>query len=101
MSSRKKDDNIKKAKISNFLTIFKYLRPYMGVYLIGWIFLVLSSLAGLFFPYLLGKLLGSSNSSLSQEESFSLLSPAIYIRSKVLVPPTPLVSVPLKVPLLL
>ncbi len=47
----------------------------MGVYLIGWVFLVLSSLAGLFFPYLLGKLLGSSNASLSQEESFSLLSP--------------------------
>ncbi len=75
MSSIEKDDNIKKAKISSFLTIFKYMRPYIGVYLIGWIFLVLSSLAGLFFPYLLGKLLGSSNSSLNQEESFSLLSP--------------------------
>ncbi len=74
MRGRKKDDNIKKAKISNFLTIFKYMRPYMGVYLIGWVFLVLSSLAGLFFPYLLGKLLGSSSASLSNQESFSLLS---------------------------
>ena len=74
MRARKKDDNIKKAKISNFLTIFKYMRPYMGVYLIGWVFLVLSSLAGLFFPYLLGKLLGSSSASLSNQESFSLLS---------------------------
>tara|TARA_Y100000385_G_C13076976_1_gene631892 strand:- start:398 stop:2197 length:1800 start_codon:yes stop_codon:yes gene_type:complete len=74
MKRSKKDSSIKKAKISNFFTIFKYMRPYIGVYLVGWVFLILSSLAGLFFPYLLGKLLGSSNASLSNQESFSLLS---------------------------
>ena len=74
MKRSKKDSSIKKAKISNFFTIFKYMRPYIGVYLVGWVFLILSSLAGLFFPYLLGKLLGSSNASLNNQESFSLLS---------------------------
>jgi ABC-type multidrug transport system fused ATPase/permease subunit len=46
-------DSVKKAK-----RIFKYLKPYRGVFLVGWVFLVLSSSAGLFFPYLLGQLLG-------------------------------------------
>jgi ABC-type multidrug transport system fused ATPase/permease subunit len=46
-------DSVQKAK-----RIFKYLKPYRGVFIIGWIFLFLSSSAGLFFPYLLGQLLG-------------------------------------------
>ncbi len=48
-------DAIKKAK-----KIFSYLKPYRGQFIIGWIFLVLSSSAGLFFPYLLGQLLGGT-----------------------------------------
>ena len=46
-------ESIKKAK-----KIFSYLRPYRFTFFIGWIFLVLSSSAGLAFPYLLGQLLG-------------------------------------------
>lgn len=38
-----------------------YLKPYAGTYFVGWIFLVLSTSAGLVFPYLMGKLLGSSS----------------------------------------
>lgn len=51
-------DSWKKAK-----RIFLYLKPYRGAFFIGWVFLVLSSSAGLFFPYLLGKLLGGSDTS--------------------------------------
>ena len=37
-----------------------YLKPYALVYTIGWIFLVLSTSAGLVFPFIMGKLLGAS-----------------------------------------
>ncbi len=40
--------------------IFSYLKPYVFLYIIGWLFLVLSTAAGLIFPYLMGKLLGAS-----------------------------------------
>jgi ABC-type multidrug transport system fused ATPase/permease subunit len=48
-------DSIRKAK-----GIFQYLRPYALLYFVGWLFLVLSTTAGLLFPYLMGKLLGST-----------------------------------------
>ncbi len=51
-------DSVQKAK-----RIFTYLKPYRPLFFIGWIFLVLSSSAGLFFPYLLGQLLGGGSST--------------------------------------
>lgn len=51
-------ESVKKAK-----HIFSYLKPYSGSFLIGWIFLLLSSSAGLLFPYLLGQLLGTGAST--------------------------------------
>ena len=51
-------DSVQKAK-----RIFKYLKPYRGVFIVGWIFLILSSSAGLFFPYLLGQLLGGEQTT--------------------------------------
>jgi ABC-type multidrug transport system fused ATPase/permease subunit len=45
--------------------IFNYLKPYMASYVIGWIFLVLSSSIGLIFPYLMGKLLGGTSGMVS------------------------------------
>lgn len=49
--------------------IFRYLRPYMASYLIGWIFLVLSSSIGLIFPYLMGKLLGGTSGMVTDSAS--------------------------------
>jgi len=57
-------------KAARFL---KYLKPYTGTYFIGWIFLVLSTSAGLVFPYLMGKLLGSSNATSQPEQAIRLL----------------------------
>jgi ABC-type multidrug transport system fused ATPase/permease subunit len=51
-------ETIQKAK-----GIFKYMRPYRGVFIIGWIFLVLSASAGMVFPFLMGQLLGSGSSA--------------------------------------
>lgn len=58
MSSNSK--NIKKISASKKLRfLLSYLKPYLFTYSIGWIFLVLSTLAGLVFPYLMGGLLGA------------------------------------------
>lgn len=57
-------------KAARFL---RYLKPYAGTYFIGWIFLVLSTSAGLVFPYLMGKLLGSSNAPSNPEQAVRLL----------------------------
>ncbi len=60
--------SIKKAK-----GIFTYLKPYAGIYFIGWIFLVLSTSAGLVFPYLMGKLLGAGASNPNMSEAIGLI----------------------------
>lgn len=57
-------------KAARFL---KYLKPYAGMYFIGWIFLVLSTSAGLVFPYLMGKLLGSSGAASNPEQAIRLI----------------------------
>ena len=63
-------ESIKKAK-----GIFTYLRPYRFTFMIGWIFLILSSSVGLLFPYLMGELLGSPNNSASSNgDTISLMS---------------------------
>jgi ABC-type multidrug transport system fused ATPase/permease subunit len=54
---------------------FHYLRPYRFSYLIGWVFLILSTSTGLLFPYLMGKLLGGTTGGFSSSsESIKLLS---------------------------
>ncbi|MEO9532030.1 MAG: ABC transporter transmembrane domain-containing protein [Crocinitomicaceae bacterium] len=47
-------DAYKKAK-----RIFAYMRPYRGIYIIGWFFLLGSSLISMMFPALMGQLLGA------------------------------------------
>jgi ABC-type multidrug transport system fused ATPase/permease subunit len=56
-------ESIQKAK-----SIFKYLRPYRSTFALGWIFLVLSTSAGLLFPFLMGKLLGSTVDKVSNTQ---------------------------------
>ena len=51
-------DSYKKAQ-----RIFAYMKPYRGQYLLGWLFLVISTSIGLIFPILLGQLLGTGNGS--------------------------------------
>lgn len=65
MSPRKdKKEKVKLSKDSFKYAkrIFKYIKPYRGIFIIGWLFLVLSSLSGLLFPLLMGQLLGSGTS---------------------------------------
>jgi ABC-type multidrug transport system fused ATPase/permease subunit len=63
-------DSIRKAR-----GIFEFLKPYRGIFLIGWIFLILSTSVGLVFPFMMGQLLGSGSASqpASMEESVQLI----------------------------
>ncbi|MBI2258405.1 MAG: ATP-binding cassette domain-containing protein [Flavobacteriia bacterium] len=58
----KKTEKVKLSKesIQQAKKIFQYLKPYQISFLIGWIFLILSTGMGLLFPVLMGKLLGGS-----------------------------------------
>lgn len=63
--ARKKsiDPNKKKPSLKQATRVFRYLKPYSGIFTVGFIFLILSSLTGLLFPYLLGQLIGHEPSS--------------------------------------
>ncbi|HLV41725.1 MAG TPA: ABC transporter transmembrane domain-containing protein [Brumimicrobium sp.] len=58
-NKKKEQVKLSKESVQKAKRIFSYLKPYRLYFFVGWIFLVLSSAAGLFFPYLLGQLLGS------------------------------------------
>ncbi len=63
-------DSIRKAR-----GIFAFLKPYRGVFLVGWVFLILSTSVGLIFPFMMGQLLGGGSQSTpsSMEESVQLI----------------------------
>lgn len=73
---KKKEEKIKitKESLQTAKGIFAYLKPYSASYLIGWIFLILSTGAGFAFPYLMGQLLGgTSTEPVSAESSISAI----------------------------
>jgi ABC-type multidrug transport system fused ATPase/permease subunit len=39
--------------------VFRFLKPYVGIFTIGFIFLILSSLTAMLFPYFIGQLIGN------------------------------------------
>ena len=60
MAERKntsKDGSMKKS-FKRAAGIFRFLKPYGGTFAIGFLFLILSSLTALMFPYFLGQLIG-------------------------------------------
>ena len=56
---KEKREKLSKDSIQKAKKIFSYLKPYRGLFAIGWVFLVLSSSIGLLFPILMGQLLGT------------------------------------------
>jgi ABC-type multidrug transport system fused ATPase/permease subunit len=71
--AQKEKVKISKSSIKKAKGIFTYLRPYAGMYFIGWIFLVLSTSAGLVFPYLMGKLLGAGASTNNLSDAVGMI----------------------------
>lgn len=56
--SEKKRKSISKQSLNRSTRIFKYLRPYRTTFAIGFVFLILSSLTAMLFPYFIGQLIG-------------------------------------------
>ena len=65
---------VSKESINRAKGIFDYLKPYKFRFIIGWLFLILSSSTMIFFPYLMGQLLGSAGKSVSLTDSLSIIS---------------------------
>lgn len=62
--NREKKEKVKLSKdaYKKARRFFKFLKPYRGIYFIGWVFLLLSSITSMFFPGLMGQLLGANES---------------------------------------
>jgi ABC-type multidrug transport system fused ATPase/permease subunit len=75
-NSRKKKDRPKltKESVNKAKGIFSYLKPYRVTFFFGWLFLVLSSSAGLLFPYLMGQLLGKGGETTTTRGAVELIS---------------------------
>ncbi len=68
MAKRFKDHDAPKAKLTKAalrkaVRLFRYLRPYRGVFSVGMVFLLITSLLSLAFPWLLGKLIDAHAST--------------------------------------
>ena len=61
----KKRERVKLSKDSyrKARRIFAFMKPYRAIYIVGWIFLLLSTTLGLLFPALIGQLLGADENS--------------------------------------
>lgn len=58
---------ISKETLKKSLRLFKYVKPYMGTFTIGLVFLFLSSLASMVFPYLTGMLVDAADTQLLEK----------------------------------
>lgn len=58
---------ISKEALKKSLRLFKYVKPYMGTFIIGLVFLFLSSLASMVFPYLTGMLVDAADTDLLEK----------------------------------
>lgn len=75
----KRRDKAEKVKLSpdafkKARRIFGYMRPYRGVYIIGWMCLIASSILSMLFPALMGQLLGANDTdqAIYQSETVDL-----------------------------
>jgi len=62
---------ISKESVKEALVIFKYVRPYRGVFIAGLLFIALSSGTTMAFPYFLQKLIDSANGSFKGPFAYS------------------------------
>lgn len=63
---------ITKDSLKKSFRLFKYIRPYMGTFGVGLIFLILSSLSSMVFPYLSGMLVDAADSDFEEINTIAL-----------------------------
>lgn len=66
-NEEKKAKRLTKDSLRQIFKLYEYIRPFRGVFLIGMVFLVLSSLSNLALPMLLGELLDRENETVNLE----------------------------------
>jgi len=64
---------LKKGSLKKALRVFKYLKPYKSAYLLGLVFLLLSSFASLVFPMFIGEMVDASKKSMDSINQMALL----------------------------
>ena len=64
---------LKKGSFKKSLKIFKYLKPYKSAYMLGMLFLLLSSFASLIFPMFIGEMVDASQESMDSINKMALL----------------------------
>ena len=64
---------LKKGSLKKSLQIFKYLKPYKSAYILGMVFLLLSSFASLIFPMFIGEMVDASQNSMESINQMALL----------------------------
>ena len=74
---------VSKDALKKSLRLFKYIRPYMRTFVIGLVFLILSSLASMVFPYLSGMLVDASNSDFQEINTIALALLGIFFLNAV------------------
>lgn len=71
---KEKRKKISKEGLKSAGNFLRFIKPYKWTWTVGWLFLVLSSITSMMFPYLLGKLLGAENTgSVSVQNSSDLI----------------------------
>lgn len=61
MTKRPERIKLDKSAYRKALRLLSFMRPYSGIYALGWLFLVLSSVTAMLFPALMGQLLGAND----------------------------------------
>jgi ABC transporter fused permease/ATP-binding protein len=75
---------ITKASLKKSLRLFKYVKPYSLTFSVGLIFLFLSSLASMVFPYLTGQLVDAANTAfLEKINQIALLLLAVFFLNAI------------------
>ena len=71
----KKREKVKlnKGSVKKALRVFKYLKPYKSAYILGLVFLLLSSFASLIFPTFIGEMVDASKESMNSINKMALL----------------------------
>jgi ABC transporter fused permease/ATP-binding protein len=78
MARKQRGENLPKAKLtraslSNAIKIFKFLKPYRWKFLLGLLFLFLTSLTALAFPLLMGKLIDAADDTFQNINTYGLI----------------------------
>jgi len=61
MSKESKKVKLTKSSYQKAKRLLGFMKPYKGLYLVGWLFLLLSSASAMLFPALMGQLLGAND----------------------------------------